>query len=1305
MPNFSLLRDNRIGKSIRGLKQRLEKCVGQIADIQANTGGIKDQMLLEFDDQVKSLKQQYSQSLGDSLTRSDEAINGSWTKFDRQTLSSLHGEQTAIAKRQEEYNVDSKNLATKLAQRLESLKVDATNERTRMQQAFEANKESLRRLRSDNESIFSDTQNMNSRMVTRWVQKKANETPYSGQVGDGTFAALKSAIDQDIAENRKRIARVVNHPLARFTGSWQLWATSLILGIIASVVVWQTQIQLEPVARLLAGLGAFAIGSVGFGIIAMAIAWPILGRASRRTVPHLLENYGRSRSMLAAAETHLQRGLTNRVTQIESKLKSDTAQSEAESQSAADKLKADFERDKIRFAQEQAELRKSLHANFETKLSKLHVESTDAIAQLKKANQTMLANAQSNLNESLLRQKAYEDARTAFIRGRIRSGIARTASSIESLHRSLDEISPNWPDDPIQVRKSNRGLNDPGYIPIGQLQLTVGQQHEPTIIDSNTQPLQAHLPVVFKLIEHGFLMIRCNAKNHQLAQKLVRDVLLRAFYSLPAGELQATIIDPDGLGREYSHLMQLADSDPTMVNHRVWTQGVHITEQLAKLSHHTEDVIQQLLRDRYQDIRQYNRDAGSMSEPFRIVVWSRFPAGVDEASWRYLSSLVSSGGRCGVSTILIVDEDFALPPSVDLHRFENIGLTIQLHEDSTGRTIAKIVDATLSDYPLDLIESPSPQVQSEVLKRVAEDALRANRVEVPFDAMISREVHRYQSQSNVGLTIPIGQAGVGRIQSLRLGHGTAQHVLVAGKTGSGKSSFLHTLVTSAAVHYSPHELRLVLLDFKKGVEFQVYSETHLSHADIIGIESQREFGLSALEYLDRVMQKRGEAFRSAGVQDIPSWCSLRPHEPMPRILVVVDEFQEIFTEDDKLAQQASMFLDRIVRQGRSFGIHVVLASQTLGGAYSLPRTTLAQMAVRVALQCEGADAMMILSEDNLAAERLRHSGQAVYNDQSGRIEGNQPFQVSFLTKPDQREILAELQPMPRLLEPMHGGLEKCIIFDGHRKAAWNDDAMVKAIEQQSLTTAPTVLLGDSVSIEPIVAVTLQQQAGQNILLVGNDDENMAAVLRSIASSYRMNTANDRKRRLTYVDAAREEDQSAAGLYARFINATGDRLNLHDSRRLGANNVDDAIADLHAEMQRRIKLIDDESASANDIKSWTHEFVIVTHLGRLRSLRKNDEFSFGNDDKSKTDKFFADLLRDGPAVGISMLVCADSANTVGRWLNRQSMHDLEYRVMMQMSVNDSNHLIDSAAANRLDKHVMLLYAESTGLIKKFRPFAL
>src|SRR3989442_14375731 len=106
---------------------------------------------------------------------------------------------------------------------------------------------------------------------------------------------------------------------------------------------------------------------------------------------------------------------------------------------------------------------------------------------------------------------------------------------------------------------------------------------------------------------------------------------------------------------------------------------------------------------------------------------------------------------------------------------------------------------------------------------------------------------------------------------------------------------------------------------------------------------------------------------------------------MPRIMLIVDEFQEFFTEDDKIAQEAALLLDRLVRQGRAFGLHVLLGSQTLGGAYTLARSTIDQMAVRIALQCSETDANLILSKDNSAARLLSRPGEAIYNDANGLV--------------------------------------------------------------------------------------------------------------------------------------------------------------------------------------------------------------------------------------------------------------------------------------------------------------------------------
>ncbi|MEM5709761.1 FtsK/SpoIIIE domain-containing protein, partial [Elizabethkingia meningoseptica] len=88
-----------------------------------------------------------------------------------------------------------------------------------------------------------------------------------------------------------------------------------------------------------------------------------------------------------------------------------------------------------------------------------------------------------------------------------------------------------------------------------------------------------------------------------------------------------------------------------------------------------------------------------------------------------------------------------------------------------------------------------------------------------------------------------------------------------------------------------------LIDFKKGVEFKSYADHRLPHARVIAIESDREFGLSVLQRLDEELRHRGELFRSAGVQDVAGYRA-QTKAKMPRTLLLIDEFQEFFTEDD-----------------------------------------------------------------------------------------------------------------------------------------------------------------------------------------------------------------------------------------------------------------------------------------------------------------------------------------------------------------------------------------------------------------------
>ena len=121
-------------------------------------------------------------------------------------------------------------------------------------------------------------------------------------------------------------------------------------------------------------------------------------------------------------------------------------------------------------------------------------------------------------------------------------------------------------------------------------------------------------------------------------------------------------------------------------------------------------------------------------------------------------------------------------------------------------------------------------------------------------------------------------------------------------------------------------------------------------------------------------------------------------------------------------------------------------------------------------------------------------------------------------------------------------------------------------------------------------------------------------------------------------------------------------------------------------------------------------MFVYGLQRYRMLRKaEEEFSFSSDPdqekKADPGKQFADLMREGPPMGVHVLVWADTPVAVDRTLERTALREFDNRILFQMSANDSSNLIDSPAANKLGFHRALAFSEEQGVIEKFRPYAL
>ncbi len=876
------------------------------------------------------------------------------------------------------------------------------------------------------------------------------------------------------------------------------------------------------------------------------------------------------------------------------------------------------------------------------------------------------------------------------------TGVGRVAATVEEMNAACRRFFPDW--NATDWRAWQVPAEVPPAVALGRYEIGLGQLEGGVPGDQRLMPpaLDFSLPAVAPFPHRSTLLVEAGEEGRAAAVEVIQALMLRMLTSHPPGKVRFTIIDPVGLGENFSAFMHLADYDEQLVASRIWTEANHIERRLADLTEHMETVIQVYLRNEYQTIQEYNAFAGELAEPYRVLVIANFPANFSEAAARRLTSIVSAGARCGIYTILSIDPKQRMPRDFHLSDLREQAFRLDWHE---GRFVWE--HAQMGRLVLTLDRPPEAEKFTQVVRAVGREVKDAGRVEVPFDCVVPEKDQWWTEDSRRGLDVPLGQAGATKLQFLRLGQGTSQHVLIAGKTGSGKSTLLHALVIAAALRYSPDELQFYLVDFKKGVEFKAYATYQFPHARVIAIESEREFGLSVLERLDLELKRRGDRFRRQGVQDLRGYRSALPEVKLPRILLIIDEFQELFVEEDAIAQNAALLLDRLVRQGRAFGIHVLLGSQTLAGAYSLARSTIGQMAVRIALQCSEADAHLILSEENTAARLLARPGEAIYNDANGLFEGNHPFQVVWLPEHQREDYLEQI----KCLANQHDGTPRLpIVFEGNVPADPGANLMLRATLQRSAEATDAVVarawLGAAVAIKDPTAVRFPRQSGSNLLLVGHREESALGVLAACVVSLAAWEARHRDEsgaspgRFHVLDGTRP-DAPEAGFWKRFAEAIPGGPEVASPRRAA-----EVIARIAAEVERREKA-DQEDAPAI--------YLVVYDLGRFRDLRRDeDDYGFGGlgDDKPPSPaKQFAKILRDGPALGVHCLLWCDSYNNVVRALDRQGLRDVELRVVFQMNATDSSNLIDTPAASRLGVHRAILYNESRGSAEKFRPYGL
>lgn len=934
-----------------------------------------------------------------------------------------------------------------------------------------------------------------------------------------------------------------------------------------------------------------------------------------------------------------------------------------------------------------------LRQEHEQSLAKIEADRKRELAEATTRRDTSDQQASAELQTELKKldkkkTEAWQQVRQTWL-----DGYQQITAAFADMRAQCERLFPNWEATSYADWQKPDHLTPAVQFGEATLKLSDIKQGLPNSEDLVPGTTSITIPTLLTLEEMPSVVMTADGPGRRQGIDFTQALMLRWLTGLPAGKVRFTVLDPIGLGEHFSSFMHLADFDEGLIASRIWSEGRDIDEQLTRITTHMETVIQKYLRSEFDSIHEYNAHAEEVAEPFQVLVVSGFPTNFSDSASRRLINIATGGPRCGVYLIVLIDKQHRLPnefPMDDL-----LESAAHLDWDEKQQRMVWRYPA-FEQLGLALPSPPSADRMVEVVRGAGQASKDAVRVEVPFRVVAPERDDFWTKSCGDELRVPIGRAGANRLQYVRLGKGTSQHLLVAGKTGSGKSTFLHALITSAAMHFSPDEVQFYLVDFKKGVEFKSYAKHRLPHARVVAIESEREFGLSVLERLDEELKRRGELYRTSGVQNLADFREQHPGVKMPRVLLIVDEFQELFVEDDRLAQDASLLLDRLVRQGRAFGIHVLLGTQTLAGAYSIARSTLGQMAVRVALECSEADSHLILSDErNQAARFLSRPGEAIYNDQNGLTTANEPFQVVWLPDRERADHLADLN---EYREETNQQWPEPIVFEGNVAAdpARNEKLMQLLEGDRPASTADANIalpawIGDAVAIKDPTAAIFGRHAGSNLLVCGPQETAALGVLSTAAVSLAAATPDAR---FVVLDGSRQGD-AAAGVWPQVLETLPE-----GSTRADVAGAPDQLAELASLVEQR------EQLSSDDLLGETNIYLVLYHAGRFRNLRKTeDDFSFSVDrDKPTTpDKHLAEILKNGPAVGVHVLIWCDGYNVVTRMFDRATMREFAMRVAFQMSAADSSNFMDTPAAANLRQHRALFYSDETGEVEKFRPY--
>lgn len=488
--------------------------------------------------------------------------------------------------------------------------------------------------------------------------------------------------------------------------------------------------------------------------------------------------------------------------------------------------------------------------------------------------------------------------------------------------------------------------------------------------------------------------------------------------------------------------------------------------------------------EEYGDVAKYNDSKNRVVVPYDVVVINDYQKCVNEMS--DLDALFENGHKGGIYFILMNNLDFKSDRDID---------SLMALKD-----FYQVLEAeNFGNYSKDAFIRCTPILDNPILAKACFNYINEG-AELPQVAVASVDYDKILSKGfetiDKAMVIPVGSSENGELVDFTIDTVSHIHCFIIGQSGTGKSVFLHDVIIGAMVKYSPDELELYLMDFKiGGVEFNRYrNEKHVKA--LLVDNSDIQITLEILRDISNKMRERGKQLRASGVSNIVEYNQVNPTKKMPRIVFIADECHVMFptmnSKDTKLYREISEILQKIAKEGRSQGVHLVLATQTIAQA-EISSEILNNISDFYLLKCSPSDSERLVRGSVDTTSGLK-TGQVLHHD----IDHDVVFKSTYLPTSQTLEIIKKINDKTKASKNDQFYFVGSQIFE-------IDDEVKNLLTEKG----DAIAFGRSIDtkMEPVV-IPLRNEYADNVMLFGiNDEEQVSRTTMASIKSLRISNKN------------------------------------------------------------------------------------------------------------------------------------------------------------------------------------------------------